>query len=104
MRIVLCAFSLSLLATGALAAADYDKLEKTKAYEIRLRIAGAAMAIAPLRDGIIARWKKETAEIKEQSTSDLIAAIFSSLCLRCQLACDVRERSPHQPVDQYLHR
>jgi hypothetical protein len=71
MRIVLCALGLSLLATGALAAANYDKLERTKAYEIRLRVAGEAMAIAPLRNEIMARWKKETAEIKAQSTSDL---------------------------------
>jgi len=70
MRTILCALSLTLLATAAFAA-DYDKTEKTKAYEIRLRIAGAAMTIAPLRNEIMARWKKETAEIKEQSTSDL---------------------------------
>ena len=71
MRTVLCALALTLLATSALAAAGYDKIEKTKAYDIRLRIAGAAMAIPKLRDEIMARWKKETAEIKEQSTSDL---------------------------------
>jgi hypothetical protein len=71
MRIIACVLSLALCATAALAAADYDKTEKTKAYEIRLRIAAPAMAIPKLRDEIMARFRKETAEIKEESTSDL---------------------------------
>ena len=71
MRTILCALGMCLVAMAALAATDYDKTEKTKAYEIRLRIAGTAMTIPKLRDEIMARWKKETAEIKEQSTSDL---------------------------------
>jgi len=62
---------MTLLATHAIAAADYDKIEKTKAYDIRLRIAGAAMAIPKLRDEIMKRFKKETVEIRELSTSDL---------------------------------
>lgn len=70
MRTLVCALSLPLIATAALAA-DYDKTEKTRAYEIRLRIAGAAMAIPKLRDEIVARFKKETAEIKEDATSDM---------------------------------
>jgi hypothetical protein len=68
---MLCALGLSLLATGTLAAADYDKTEKTKAYEIRLRIAGPAMTIAPLRAEIMARWKKETGEIKDEARQEL---------------------------------
>ena len=71
MRIVLCALGFWFLATSALAAADYDKTDKTKAYEIRLRIAEPAMAIPKLRDEIVKRFKKETAEIKKDSTSDL---------------------------------
>src|ERR1700749_3775811 len=71
MRTTICALGFTVLATAALAAADYDKTEKTKAYEIRLRIAGAAMAIPKLRDEIVSRWKKETTEIKDQSTADL---------------------------------
>ncbi|HTT99254.1 MAG TPA: hypothetical protein VMF58_14490 [Rhizomicrobium sp.] len=71
MRTIACALSVSLFATSALAAADYDKTEKTKAYEIRLRIAAPAVAIPKLRDEIMARFQKETAEIKEDSTSDL---------------------------------
>jgi hypothetical protein len=71
MRVMLSALILTLLATTALAASDYDKIEKTKAYDIRLRIAARAMAIPKLRDEIMARFRKETAEIKEQSTSDL---------------------------------
>jgi hypothetical protein len=70
MRTLAYVLSLSLLTTAAVAA-DYDKTEKTKAYEIRLRIAGEAMAIPKLRNEIIARFKKDTAEIKELSTSDL---------------------------------
>ncbi len=70
MRIVLCTLGLGLLATSALAA-GYDKTEKTRAYEIRLRIAEPAMAIPRLRDEIVTRFKKETAEIKKDSTSDL---------------------------------
>src|ERR1700759_447651 len=71
MRTIALVLGLSLLATSAFAAADYDKTDQTKAYEIRLRIPGAAMAIPKLRDEIMARFKKETAEIKEDSTSDL---------------------------------
>lgn len=71
MRTILCALGLSLLTTAVLAAADYDKTEKTKAYEIRLRIADPAMTIAPLSDEILARWKKESGEIKEEARSEL---------------------------------
>jgi hypothetical protein len=71
MRTILSVLCLTTIATAAIAGGDYDKTEKTKAYEIRLRIAGEAMKIAPLRDEIMARWKKESAEIKNESTSDL---------------------------------
>jgi len=71
MRTILCALSLSVLATSAFAAASYDKTEKTKAYEIRLRIAAPAMAIPKLHHEIMARFKKDTKEIRELSTSDL---------------------------------
>jgi hypothetical protein len=70
-RTIFYALSLSLLTTTAFATAGYDKIEKTKAYDIRLRIAGAAMAIPKLRDEIMARFKKDTKEIRELSTSDL---------------------------------
>jgi hypothetical protein len=70
MRTLLCALNLSLIVSTA-CAADYDKTEKTKAYEIRLRVAGAAVAIPKLRDEIMARFKKDTKEIRELSTSDL---------------------------------
>ena len=71
MRAISCAICLILLTAQALAAAGYDKTEKTKAYEIHLGIADRAMTIAPLRAEIMARWKKETDEIKDEARQDL---------------------------------
>jgi hypothetical protein len=59
------------LISPAYASGNYDKSETTKAYILRLRVPAAAMAIPPLKTEIFARWKKDSTEIKAQSTSDL---------------------------------
>jgi hypothetical protein len=71
MRFIVAVLAATLLSAPALAADNYDKSEKTKAYDIRLRVPAAAMAIPALKTEIFARWKKDSTEIKEQSTSDL---------------------------------
>ncbi|MBI3676859.1 MAG: DUF4163 domain-containing protein [Proteobacteria bacterium] len=62
------AFFLMLLSPAL--ADGYDKTEKTKAYEVRLRVPAAAMAIAALKSEIMARWKKDSGDIKAQAVSD----------------------------------
>jgi hypothetical protein len=57
------------LTVPALAAA-YDKTETTSAYTLRLRVPSEAMAIAPLKAEIFARFAHDSAEIKTDSVSD----------------------------------
>ncbi len=54
----------------ALAAGDYDKSTKTDAYDIRLRVPAAALAVAPLKAEILKRWKKDSGEIKPDALSE----------------------------------
>lgn len=58
------------ITTAVAAAGDYDKTWKTDAYELRLRVPAAALAIAPLKAEIMRRWNASSAEIKEQAISD----------------------------------
>ena len=56
--------------TTAAIAAGYDKTETTKAYTLRLRVPESAMAIAPLKTEIFARWKKDAGDIKQEANQD----------------------------------
>lgn len=60
------------LALAALPArgADYDKTEKSSLYELHLRVPAAAMTIAPLRDRILALYKKDADEAKSDAKDD----------------------------------
>jgi len=71
MKNIALAFSIVLLASPAFASGDYSKKETTKAYEISLKVPAAALAIPKLKAEIMARWQKNAAEIKQESTSDL---------------------------------
>jgi hypothetical protein len=51
-------------------AAEYDKTETTSAYTLRLRVPNEAMAITPLKTEIFARFARDSAELKSDSTSD----------------------------------
>jgi hypothetical protein len=64
------ALSFGLAIAPVLAAAPYDKTEKTGAYEIRLRIPAEAMAIAPLKAELFARWKKDSDDIKDEAKQE----------------------------------
>jgi hypothetical protein len=58
------------VALPALAAGDYDKATKTDAYDLRLRVPAAALAVAPLKAEIFRRWKKNSSEITTQAVED----------------------------------
>jgi hypothetical protein len=60
---------LGLIAAPALAG-DYDKTEKSPLYEIGLQVPAAAMAIAPLRDKIMALYKADTDQAKRDAKDD----------------------------------
>ena len=59
--------ALGLLAAPAFAAAAYDK---TDTYAVRQRVPWAAMAIAPLKTELFARWKKDSGEIKNEAKQE----------------------------------
>lgn len=61
-----CLVALAVPAWGA----DYDKTQKAPLYEIRLRVPAAAMAIAPLRDRIMALYKSGTEETRKDAQDD----------------------------------
>jgi hypothetical protein len=61
---------LCLVALPVLAAGDYDKKTKTDAYEIRLRVPAAALAVAPLKAEIFKRWTKDSRELTTQAIDD----------------------------------
>ena len=63
------------LASSLAHAAGYDKTEATKAYTTRLRVPDAALAIPGLKAEIMARWKKDSDEIKSEATEDLDAKV-----------------------------
>jgi hypothetical protein len=50
--------------------ADYDKTDKSSLYEMRLRVPAAAMAIAPLRDKILAFHKADADQAKSDAKDD----------------------------------
>jgi hypothetical protein len=66
------AVALACLVLGTLPAlgADFDKTEKSPLYEMRLRVPGAAMAIAPLRDKILALYKTDADRAKSDAKDD----------------------------------
>lgn len=68
-NLLAAAISLASLATPAMGA-DYDRTEKSPLCEIRLRVPGAAMAIAPLRDRIMAMYKADANEARSEAESD----------------------------------
>src|SRR5437868_2641545 len=70
MKRVVAAALLCLVALPALAAGDYDKSTKTDAYDLRLRVPAAALAVAPLKAEIFKRWKKDSGEITAQAVED----------------------------------
>jgi hypothetical protein len=49
---------------------DYDKTEKSPLYELRLRVPAAAMAIAPLRDKVMALYKTDADQTKSDAKDD----------------------------------
>src|SRR5690348_9782767 len=61
---------LCLVALPVLAAGDYDKKTKTDAYDLRLRVPAAAMAVAPLKAEIFRRWTKDSGELTTQAIED----------------------------------
>lgn len=72
-RIAAAALCLTLASHTALAAQDYDKTGKTDAYTLRLRVPAAAMAIAPVKQEIFARWDKAATEFKKDAIEDKTA-------------------------------
>jgi hypothetical protein len=50
--------------------ADYDKTEKSPLYELHLRVPATAMAITPLRDRILALYKKDADQAKSEAKDD----------------------------------
>lgn len=66
-RIAATALCLTLATHTAIAAGAYDKTEKTDAYILRLRVPAAAMAIAPVKREIFARWDKASAALKQEA-------------------------------------
>ncbi len=69
-RIAILTAMIGLVALPALAAGDYDKSTKTDAYEIRLRVPAAAMALAPLKAEIFKRWKKNSDDLTSMAVED----------------------------------
>ena len=63
-------FACLMVAATAAQAADYDKTEKTSFCEIRLRIPSSAMAIAPLRDMIMARYNADASTTRKEARED----------------------------------
>jgi hypothetical protein len=59
-----------MVAAPAAQAADYDKTEKTAFCEIRLRIPSSAMAIAPLRDMMMARYNADASTARKEARED----------------------------------
>ncbi|HEY0266461.1 MAG TPA: hypothetical protein VGC16_06895, partial [Rhizomicrobium sp.] len=59
----------AILALAAMPAlgADYVRTENNKAYTLKLTVPGAAMAIAPLKQGILADWDKAAAALKQDA-------------------------------------
>jgi hypothetical protein len=50
--------------------ADYDTTEKSPLYEIHLRVPAAAMAIAPLKDRILALYKADAGQARHDAKDD----------------------------------
>ena len=69
-RLFVAIVTVGLLAGSALAAGDYDKSTKTSAYDLRLRVPAAALAVAPLKAELFKRWKHDSGEITTQADSD----------------------------------
>lgn len=69
MKLLFVLACLVLTAPPALAA-DYDKTEKTAFCEIRLRVPSSAMAIAPLRDMIMARYNADASTTRKEARED----------------------------------
>jgi hypothetical protein len=61
---------LCFVALPVLAAGDYDKSAKTDAYDIRLRVPVAALAVAPLKAEIFKRWKKDSGDLTKMAVDD----------------------------------
>ena len=70
MKRLAAAVLLCLVALPAFAVGDYDKKTKTDAYDLRLRVPAAAMAVAPLKAEIFRRWKKDSSELTTQAIED----------------------------------
>lgn len=69
-RVLLLAGVFTLASSFALAA-GYDKTETTKAYTTRLRLPDAGLSIPALKAEIMARWKRDSDEIKSEAREDL---------------------------------
>lgn len=68
-RLLLLAGAFVLVSSFAFAA-GYDKTEKTKLYTLRLRVPEAALAIPALKTEIMARWKKDSGDLKDEAKED----------------------------------
>lgn len=71
MKRVLLLAGVFTLASSLALAAGYDKTETTKAYTIRLRVPEAGLSLPALKAEIMARWKRDSDEIKSEATGDL---------------------------------
>ena len=58
------------LAASPALGADYDRTEKSPLYELRLRAPASAMAIAPVKAIILARYKADADEAKGEARQD----------------------------------
>jgi hypothetical protein len=58
------------LASSPVLGAGYDKTERSPLYELRLQVPAAAMAIAPLRDRIMALSKADAEQVKRDAKDD----------------------------------
>jgi hypothetical protein len=70
MKPAVTAFGLLALATTSALAADYDRTEKTALYTLHLKAPEAAMAIPPVKDEILARYRGDADETRKEAADD----------------------------------